>query len=105
MRKTFESESILKRKFGSRRRLKLIDHIAYLRMAPNLAMVSTGRPYRCHQLSGDRDEQFAIDLVHPFRPAFKVAHNPIPPDDFGGIDKKRMTAKKVMEVADCRLRG
>ena len=102
LRKIFESEPSPKRKFGSRRGLKIIDHIAYSRKEPSLAMVSAGRPYRCHQLSGDRDEQFAIDLVHSIRLAFEVARDPISRDGFGGIDKERMTAIMAMEVTHCR---
>ena len=58
-----------------------------------------------HQLSGDRDERFAIDLVHPFRLAFEIAHDPIPRDKSGGIDKRRATAIRITEAIDCRRRG
>ena len=102
LRKIFDSDTLLIRKFGSRRALKIIDHIAVLRYASNLAAVPTKGMLRCHQLSGDRDEQFAIDLVHPFRLVFEVAHDPIPRDKFGGIDKERVTAIRIMEVIDCR---
>lgn len=60
----------------------------------------TFRPHRCHQLSGDRDEEFAIDIVHPFRLVFEVAHDPIPRDEFGGVDKERVTAIRFLEVTD-----
>ena len=98
LQKIFESESSLKRKYGPRRGIKISRHISHLRSLPNLAMVPTGGPFRCHQLSGDRDEQFAIDLVHPFRLVFEVEHNPIPRDKFGGIDKGRVTAIRIKEV-------
>ena len=100
LRKIFETESSVIRKYGPRRGRKIMDHIAYLRSTPSLAMISTGRPYRCHQLSGDRDEQYAIDLVQPFRLVFEVAHEPISLDKSGGIDKRRVTAIRVMEVID-----
>ena len=100
MRKIFESESRLKQKYGPRTGLKITDRVAHLRMAPNLANIPTVGPLRCHQLSGDRDEQFAVDLVHPFRLVFEVAHEPIPRDKFGGIDRERVIAIRIMEVID-----
>ena len=100
LHKIFESESSLKRKYGPRRGTKISRHVTHLRSLQNLAMVPTKGPLRCHQLSEDRDEQFAIDLVHPFRLVFEVAHDPIPRDGFGGIDKERVTAIRIMEVID-----
>ena len=100
LRKIFESQSILKRKYGVRNGLRIASHLAYLRLMSNLASVPSTKPFRCHQLSGDRDEQFAVDLVHPFRLVFEVAHDPIPRDEFGGVDKLRVTAIMIMEVID-----
>ena len=100
LRKIFESQSSLKRKYGPRNGLKIASHLAYLRLMSNLASVPSTKPFRCHQLSGDRDEQFAVDLVHPYRLVFEVAHDPIPRDEFGGVDKLRVTAIMIMEVID-----
>ena len=100
MRRIFDSDTQLIRKDGPRRGLKISGHITHLRSLPNLAMVLADGPLRCRQLSGDRDEQFAIDLVHPFRLVFEVAHDPIPRDKFGGIDKRRVTAITLKEVID-----
>ena len=99
-RKLFDSEAQLKRRYGSRMARKIFGHIAILRSAHCLAKVPAERPYRCHQLKADRDEQFAIDLVHPFRLVFEVDHDPIPRDQFGGIDRERVTAIKLVEVID-----
>ena len=100
LQKIFESDTKLIRKFGPRSGHKIIDHVAFLQYATSLAEVPTKGMLRCHQLSGDRDEQFAVDLVHPFRLVFEVAHDPIPRDKFGGIDKERVTAIRIMEVID-----
>ena len=100
LQKILESESNLKRKYGSLNGLKITCHLVYLRLIYSLASVPSTKPFRCHQLSGDRDEQFAVDLVHPFRLIFEVSHEPIPRDKFGGIDKSRVTAIRIMEVID-----
>lgn len=78
LQKRFESEAQLKRSYGSRMARKISGHIAFLRSSPCLAKTPAERPYRCHQLKADRDEQFAIDPVHPFLLAFEAGHDPIP---------------------------
>ena len=70
-----------------------------LRISACLAEVPTKKPARCRQLTGDRDEQFAIDLVHPYRLEFEVEHDSIPLDEFGRNDRKRVTAIIIIAVA------
>lgn len=100
MQKRFESETQLTRRFGSRMAGKILRHMAFLRASHCLADIPAERPFRCHQMKADRDEQFAIDLVQPFRLVFVVDHDPIPRDKFGGIDRERVTAIRIMEVVD-----
>lgn len=68
--------------------------------ADNLARVPPIGSIRCHQLAGDRDEQFSIDLVHPRRLIFEVDHNPTPRLDDGGIDKSNVTRVLIIEITD-----
>ena len=100
MQKRFESETELKRRYGSRMAKKISGNIAILWSLSCLSEVPAEKPYRCHQLKADRDEQFALDLVHPFRLVFEVDHDPIPRDKFGGIDRERVTEIRIMEVID-----
>ena len=53
-----------------------------------------------HQLKGNRDEQFAVDLVHPYRLVFEPNHDPLPRKEDGGINLEQVTAIKIMEVVD-----
>ena len=71
-----------------------------LRAADTLADISTLPPARCHQLSGDRAGQFAVDVRHPFRLIFEPAHDPVPRKEDGGIDLTRVTAIRILEVTD-----
>lgn len=71
-----------------------------LRAADTLADISTLPPARCHQLSGDRAGQFAVDVQHPFRLIFEPAHDPVARKDDGGIDLTRVTAVRILEVTD-----
>ena len=74
--------------------------LAVLNTAPTLALVPTTPPDRRHQLRGDRDEQFAVDLVHPRRLVFEPNHEPLPRKDDGGIDTEKVTAITIIDVID-----
>ena len=100
LRKVFESEAALNRKYGNRMARKIMMRLAVLEAASCLAEVPITKPERCHQLSEDRDEQFAVDLIHPFRLIFEVDHEPIPRKADGGIKKEDVTAIVITEVID-----
>ena len=74
--------------------------LAVLKAARNLGMVPMTPPDRRHQLSANRDEQFAVDLVHPRRLVFEPNHEPLPRRDDGGIDTDQVTAITILDVID-----
>lgn len=71
-----------------------------LKAADTLADISALPPARCHQLSGDRAGQFAVDVQHPFRLIFEPADDPVPRKEDGGIDLTRVRAIRILEVTD-----
>ena len=77
-----------------------MTRIAILQDAKMLSEVPLTPPDRMHQFTGDRDEQFAVYLVHPYRLTFEPDHDPLPRRKDGGIDLRRVTAITVMEVID-----
>ena len=78
----------------------IMNRLAVLKAARALALVPTTPPERRHQLRGDRDEQFAVDLVHPRRLVFVPNHEPLPRRDDGGIDTEQVTAITIIAVLD-----
>ncbi len=100
LEKTFNSAAALRKTHGARMAKVLILRMAVLKTARNLAWVPTTRPDRLHQLGGDREEQFAVDLVHPHRLVFEPNHNPLPRKDDGEIDTKQVTAITILDVVD-----
>jgi proteic killer suppression protein len=74
--------------------------MAVLAGATTLGLVPRDRPVRCHQLRADRDEQFAVDLVHPYRLVFEPDHDPIPRTADGGIDLDSVTSIAIVGVID-----
>lgn len=74
--------------------------LGVLKNAKTLLDAPKTRPDRLHQLKGDRDEQFAVDLVHPYRLVFEPNHDPVPRTADGGIDLEQVTAITVLGVVD-----
>lgn len=77
-----------------------MNRLAVLKAARALALVPATPPDRRHQLRGDRDEQFAVDLVHPHRLVFEANHDPIPRKEDQGIDLEQVTAITIINVID-----
>ena len=97
--KTFNDAATLQRAYGAQAKA-IARRMAVLKSARNLAEVPTTPPDRRHQLVGDRDEQFAVDLVQPRRLVFSPDHDPVPRRDDGGIDVERVTAITIEDVVD-----
>jgi proteic killer suppression protein len=57
-------------------------------------------PGRCHQLTGDRPGQFAVDLRKQYRLVFEPDHDPVPMNTSGGIDWRAVSRIVIMEVVD-----
>lgn len=97
--KTMNDDRSLAKKYGPdnarriRRRLDDLDAAANLEEMRNL-------PGRCHELTGDRQGQLALDLVHPLRFIFQPDHNPLPQRQGGGLDWSQVTQIKVLDPAD-----
>ena len=57
-------------------------------------------PGRCHQLTGNLDGLFAVDLVHPDRLVFAPDHDPVPQLSGGGVDWSKVTKIEVVGIGD-----
>jgi proteic killer suppression protein len=99
MEKAANSESLGNRQWGARA-AKIRQRLAELAAANTLAEVSTLPPPRCHQLSENLDEQFALDISRNERLVFGVANNPVPRKQDGGIDLTQVTEIVVLRIED-----
>lgn len=88
-----------KRTFGVEQWSVLRRRLVSLEAASTLADMA-GVPGNCHQLSADRDEQFAVDLRGSYRLIFEPNHDPMPRLDDGGIDRSLVTKIAITEVVD-----
>ena len=98
--KAFNCQATLKKDFDVKIAKTIQMRMAVLSHASTLADVPVIPPVRCHQLSQDRDEQFAVSLSKKLRLVFVPNHEPIPRASDGGIDKASVTAIKIIEVID-----
>ena len=100
LERTFNSAAALQKAYGARMARVVMARMAVLRAVANLAMVPATPPDRAHPLRGDREGQFAVDLVHPHRLVFEPNHEPLPPGEDGGMDAEQVTAIVIVEVTD-----
>lgn len=74
---------------------KLTQRVRELDNAPNLGDIKNIPAARLHRLEGQRADEFAVDLIHPFRLIFK----PILED--ADLDKlESITIVRIEEVID-----
>ena len=95
-----ELRNNLIRAYGPRRARVIRARLLVLEGASTLSQVPVTPPERRHQLSGNRDEQYAVDIDRQFRLVFVPGHHPIARRSHGGIDADRVTAIVITEVID-----
>ena len=100
LQKEFSSGITLKRKYGNRMALTIMARIGVLKNAGSLQKMPESPPERRHQINGRRVEQFAVDLVHPYRLVFEPDHSKLPRKEDRGIDLEQVTAIRILEVID-----
>ena len=102
LEKECNNDRLMVRRHGAKRARLLQRRLLQLRAAPSLATFHppyTG-PARCHELKGDQQGVFSVDLDHPYRLLFCPAHNPTPRRKEGGIDWTKVTAIEILSIED-----
>lgn len=89
-----------RRKLGEERAKKLQLRLDQISAATHLAELATLPQARCHQLKGDRDERFSLDLDGPHRLIVEVDHDPVPRTADGGVDREKIERLLVLEIRD-----
>lgn len=97
--KTCSSLSSLTRKYGPRMANVIARRLTELDAATALSDIRALPQARAHELTGDRDEQISLDLVHPHR-LILTANEPVPRLADGGLDWDGITSVVVVEIVD-----
>ncbi len=98
--KDCNSAKQLTKKYGDERARYIMRRMKVLAAAPTLADVPRQPPDRCHQLTGDRKEDFAIVIKDQWRIVFEPNHDPVPRKEDDGIDLNRVTKIKITWIGD-----
>ncbi|MFL0161966.1 type II toxin-antitoxin system RelE/ParE family toxin [Aquirufa salirivi] len=71
-----------------------------LSAAENLAMMRTLPAARCHELTGDRKRELAVNVSTNYRLIFEPNHEPIPQKADGGLDWGNVTRIRIIDMED-----
>ena len=96
----YERSRIAIRTWGDQGGRRYIQRINELKAAPTLADLRRLPQVRLHALTGDRDDQFAVDVEHPKRIILEPYGEPESYLGPSGIDENKVTAITVIEVLD-----
>ena len=99
LQKLCNSEDELRSQYGDRMAAKIMSRLADLDGAESL-MVMRLLPGRCHELTGDRAGELAVDLVHPNRLVFRPDHDPVPRNESGMLLWDKVTKIVIVEIVD-----
>lgn len=102
LEKQLNSSTEIQKNYGTVRGKKLKMLLYSLRAAKNLYDFHPpySKPYRCHELVGDRKGEISMDIEHPYRLLFTVNHNPLPTLDAGGLDWSKVTSIQILSITD-----
>ena len=79
---------------------KVNQRMMELKASPNLVVMKTIPAANCHELKGDRQGEFAVDISGNFRIIFEPDHNPVPQRDDKSIDCIKVTDIQILGTGD-----
>ncbi len=77
LQKTCENASVAKKQYGLKMAIKIQQRIGELSAVSTVEEMVRFQIGRCHPLHGNRQDQYALDLVHPYRLVFTCIENEI----------------------------
>lgn len=99
LKKNLTDPKEMLKSFGQMAR-KVKQRMEDLQGVDNLAIMRTIPAARCHELTGNRIGQLAVDVSDHCRLIFVPNHDPIPRKDDGGLDWGEVTHIHIMEIED-----
>jgi len=79
---------------------KVNQRLKDLTDADNLAIMKTIPAARCHELTGDRKDELAVDVSGNYRMIFEPNHEPKPKKEDGGLNWEKVTKIQINEIED-----
>lgn len=79
---------------------KVHQRLQELAAADTLAIMRTIPAARCHELTGGRKGELAVDVSLNYRMVFEPKHDPIPKKDDGGLEWEEITKIQINDIED-----
>lgn len=98
LEKTVKDASAIKQYYGANAK-KINQRIEELKSAPTLHDIHKMPQARCHELTNNRKGQLAVSVSGKDRIVFIPDNEPIPYKEDGGIDWKKITRIKILEIS------
>ena len=98
--KELADEKSIMRSYGTDNGRRICQRLADLMAAENLETLRFLPQLRAHELTGDRAGQISVDVKHPYRLLILPDHDEMPRKPDGGLDWKRVTKVKILEIKD-----
>jgi plasmid maintenance system killer protein len=89
----------MSKSFGKLAR-KVNQRLKDLTDADNLAIMRTIPAARCHELSGDRKDELAVDVSGNYRMIFEPGNDPVPKKGDGGLNWEEVTKIQINKIED-----
>jgi plasmid maintenance system killer protein len=99
LKKQLSDPKEMLKSFGQQAR-KVNQRLKDLTDADNLAVMRTLSAARCHELTGDRKGELAVDVSSNYRMIFEPNHDPIPQKPDGGLKWEEVTKIQINEIED-----
>jgi plasmid maintenance system killer protein len=93
-------EKSIVRSYGTDNGRRICQRLADLMAAANLETLRFLPQLRAHELTADRAGQISVDVKHPYRLLILPDHDEVPRKPDGGLDWKRVTKVKILEIKD-----
>lgn len=99
LEKQLTQPKLMAKAFGQLAR-KIDQRMADLKAADTLEDLRKIPGARCHELTGNRKGELAVDVSGNYRLIFEPGHNPLPKKEDGGLSWMEITAIRILEVDD-----
>jgi len=90
---------VMMKSFGQLAR-KVNQRLKDLSDADNLAIMKTIPASKCHELTGDRKGELAVDVSGNYRMIFEPNHIPVPIKYDGGLNWEEVTKIQINGIED-----
>ena len=100
LQKLCTSGKVFKGELNKAQMKKLQQRLMEIRAAHSLSDLYKIKTLHCHQLIGDREGQFAINLDESVRIVFILADDPIPRLMDGGMDRENVKEIEIISIGD-----